>query len=255
MAKNEQAQQIDPRSLAISRNNRQFNALHVHNVILKSIARDGHDPTRPHVGICVEVTDPAQLKDLVEYNEELTNNSDLMPPLHKSLVQFECLDSTHYNVALRLGKANAPSSAGDLAAMKRTDESFNIACERGHWWIILPGTIPQSLKADVCTWRNQDQNENQPITDGEIVRLAAETVTAFQTARAGVVTTQMPLSEIVKGTCLRTPLKINPISGWGLRPVCLPNGSGRQNEPGFGVPGLLDLLCGLLRAGNAPHLL
>ena len=80
MAKNEQAQQIDPRSLAISRSNRQFNALHVHNVILKSIARDGHDPSRPHVGICVEVTDPAQLKDLVEYNEELTNNSDLMPP-------------------------------------------------------------------------------------------------------------------------------------------------------------------------------
>ena len=127
-------------------------------------------------------------------------------------MRYECLNSTHYDVGLRLGKANAPSPEGDLAALRRTDESFNEACERGHWWIILPGSIPESLKTDVCTWRNQDQNENQPITDGEIVRLAAETVTAFQTAKAGVVTTHMPLSEIVKGTCLRTPMRLNPVN-------------------------------------------
>ena len=136
-------------------------------------------------------------------------------------MRYECLDSTHLNVSLRLGKANAPSPEGDLAALRRTDESFNEACERGHWWIVLPGNMAEALKVDVCTWRNQDQNENQPITDGEILRLAEQTVLAFQDACKGIVGVSMTLGEVVKGTCLRTPLRLNPlVIGGFARFVC-----------------------------------
>ena len=39
--------------------------------------------------------------------------------------------------------------------------------------------LNQSLKADICAWRNQDQNENQAITDGEILGSSANP-TLFQ---------------------------------------------------------------------------
>ena len=221
LAINEQPMQIEPRALGISKINRLFNVHQVHGVILRSMLVDGHDPTRPHVGICVELTDPAERKALVEHNKHLSDSSPMLPPVHADLMRYECLDATHYNVALRLGKANAWSPEGDLAAMRRTQESFNDACERGHWWIVLPGTLAMSLKVDVCTWRNQDQNENQPITDGEIVRLAEQTVQAYLVACKSPVPASMSLAEVVKGTCLRTPLRINPaVVGGYARFVC-----------------------------------
>ena len=110
--------------------------------------------------MCVELTDPALRKAVAEHNQSLCDSSPLMPPVDPDKLRYECLDGTHYNVSLRLGKANAPSPAGDLAALRRTDDSFNEACERGHWWIVLPGSMLETPKADVCTCRNQDQNEN-----------------------------------------------------------------------------------------------
>ena len=119
MAKNEQPLQMDPRSLAISKSNRQFNALQVHKVILKSIARDGHDPTRPHVGICVEVTDPAQLKDLVEYNKELSDNSDLMPPSASKPGAVRVSGLHALQRGLALGESKRPKPRGRLGCHEK----------------------------------------------------------------------------------------------------------------------------------------
>ena len=104
LATNDEPLPIDPRQIGISKANRLFNINQVHNVILRSVITDGHDPTRPDIGICVELTDPQKRRDLVEYNRELTLLSPLMPPLHEDLMRYEALACTHYNTSLRLGR-------------------------------------------------------------------------------------------------------------------------------------------------------
>ena len=179
LAVNDKPILIDPRHVGVSKVNRLFNINHVHNSILKSMVNEGHDASRPDIGICVELHDPEKKKDLVEHNKQLTELSPLMPPLHEDLMRYESLASTHYNIALRLGRGCCHSPAGDLSALKKDDESWAETTDRGHWWIVLPEDIAESLKVDVSTWRNQDQNENQTITDGELLRLAHTTVQEF----------------------------------------------------------------------------
>ena len=77
---------IDPRMIGISPLNRLFSVQQVHNVILKSVFKDGHDPDRPLAGICAEARDPAKLKPLVAHNEKLSK-VPLMPPLFPDLIR------------------------------------------------------------------------------------------------------------------------------------------------------------------------
>ena len=78
-----------------------------------------------------------------------------------------------------MGRDCTHSPAGDLSKLKELDASWASACAEGHLWIVLPSTLDESLKADISAWRNQDQNENQPITDGELIRLCSLCVEDF----------------------------------------------------------------------------
>ena len=212
---------VDPRCCGVSLVNRLFSVMQIHKVILPSVIKEGHDPHRPVPGILCEVTEPEALKAFVEHNVKLSK-SPLMPPLDPSLLRYEILGGTHYNTSLRLGKACSKSPAGDLSKLMEEDESWAKACREGHRWIILPSTLDQSLKADICAWRNQDQNENQAITDGEIVRLCKLAVDDFLAGVPGGKQAEMPLAQLVASACNRTPLRINPtVVGGYCRFVCL----------------------------------
>ena len=213
---------IDPRAIGVSPLNRLFSIQQVHNTLLASIVKDGHDPTRPQVGICVEIRDPAALKSLVNFNASMARTSPLMSKVHPELLRYECLSSTHYNVALRLGREANYSPAGDLAKAKEEDTSFADSCAHGHKWIVLPESLDAKLKQDVSTWRNQDQHENQTITDGELLRMAKVTVDDYLVkARSAIGPTSLPLTQIVAATCLRSPLKLNgSVVGSFCRYVC-----------------------------------
>ena len=118
---------IDPRYLGISKLNRLFNISQVHNVILASCVKEGHDPSRPLVGVCMVHKDPKAIQALVELNKQLAESSPLMPPVWEDLMRYEILACNHYNTALRLGRDNCQSPAGDLVALRDKDSSYNEA--------------------------------------------------------------------------------------------------------------------------------
>ena len=76
---------VDPRCIAVSKCNRLFSVQQLHNMIFKSIFRDGHDPLRPAPGILAEVNEPKEITALGDHNEKLSS-SPLMPPLHREAV-------------------------------------------------------------------------------------------------------------------------------------------------------------------------
>ena len=88
---------IDPRQVGISPFNRLFSVQQVHNVIFKSLFKDGHDPLRPAPGILCEVREPGYMKELLDHNEKLCPTPP-MPPLFCALVRPESLASNHDNV-------------------------------------------------------------------------------------------------------------------------------------------------------------
>ena len=219
---------VDPRCIAVSTVNRLFSVQQVHNVIFKSLFKDGHDPLRPAPGILCEVRDPGYMKELLDYNEKLCA-TPLMPPLFRDLVKYESLGANHYNVALRMGRGCTHSPAGDLSKLRDNDASWASACAEGHLWIVLPSTLDESLKADISAWRNQDQNENQPITDGELIRLCSLSVEDFLKGVPGGKAVQMPLNQLVSSTCNRTPLRINPAVVGGVLPSRVLDGAGQSH--------------------------
>ena len=103
-----------------------------------------------------------------------------------------------------------PSPAGDLLATRDTSPSLQQASCEGHWWVVLPESLASSLKSDICAWHNQDQNENQALTDGELIRMAKMSVEKYL-AKAGPGKVQLPLQEIATAACMATPLKLKPV--------------------------------------------
>ena len=210
---------IAPKLLGTSKKNRLFSVKHVHAGVLDSIVRDGHDPGRAQIGVCVELQDKQDLADLVAHNKTQSASSPLMPPVDEDM-RYEILGSTHYNAALRCGEAGMQSPAGDLGLIKAKDKSFADACTHGHAWIVLPSEIAESLKEDICTWRNQDQNENQTLTDGEIIRQANLVVEQLVKATGGTAFS-LPLPKVVNAMAQKTTLRINPsVLGGFARWVC-----------------------------------
>ena len=220
---------IPPSSVGISPKNRLFSAHQVHNTILVSFNKDGHDPDRPHVGVCCEVRDPGARKALEDYNKSLAQNSTLMPKVEDGVIQYEGLACSHYNTALRLVHEARLSPAGDLAALKHERPGLADAASLGHWWIVLPESLSESLKKDICTWRNQDQNENQALSDGELIRMAKLAVHQFM-AKAGSGKVDLPLQHICTAACLATPLKLNPtVMGSFCKFVCQMASEGKMH--------------------------
>ena len=218
-----QAQQIAPPRVLISPINRLFSVHQVHRTILHSFLKDGFDPERPAPGICVEVRSSEKLKTLIEYNENLAASTPLLPKVDPDhTVMYEALANTHYNVALRLVGKSAASPAGDLAILKEERPSLAAAAKNGHWWIVMPETLKESLKTDIATWRNQDQNENQTMTDGEMVRMSLNTVKTFLSgAKYANGKATLPLAAVVSATVLQTPLALSTtVMGGFTRFVC-----------------------------------
>ena len=210
---------LDPRQVGVSKANRLFSIKHVHHTILDSCAKDGHDPNRSQPGVCCETT-KADQKELVRHNMEIANASAMMPQPDPELMRYEGLAGNHYNVALRCGKDGMQSPAGDLSALKASDASFNQACETGHQWIVLPSGLPYDLKESIATWRNQDQNENQTLTDGELVRLGKIVVESLLAKSQGS-SVSLHLNQVVTATCLKSTLRLNPNTVGGYcRFVC-----------------------------------
>ena len=202
------AKRLSPQEVGISPLNRLFSVHQVHNTILKSFVKEGHDPSRPQVGICCEVRDPAKRKSLEEYNMSLSQSSPLMPKTEPGVIQYEGLACTHYNVALRLVSNSAYSPNADLAKLKDERPSLAEASSLGHHWVVLPEDLSDSLKKDVSVWRNKDQNENQALTDGELIRMAKEAVGKYLENASPGQALQVPLASITTAACLGTPLKI-----------------------------------------------
>ena len=161
LAINPEPVRLDPHMVGVSPLNRLFSIQQVHNTILRSIIQDGHDPGRPHVGVACEIRAPEKVASLVQYNEAMAARSPLMPKVDTDLMRYEGLSCTHYNMSLRLGKDGLASPAGDLAKAKEDDATFAEAATQGHWWIILPESLADTLKGDIAAWRNQDQHGNQ----------------------------------------------------------------------------------------------
>ena len=225
LAINPEPVRLDPHMVGVSPLNRLFSIQQVHNTILRSIIQDGHDPGRPHVGVACEIRAPEKVASLVQYNEAMAARSPLMPKVDTDLMRYEGLSCTHYNMSLRLGKDGLASPAGDLAKAKEDDATFAEAATQGHWWIILPESLADTLKGDIAAWRNQDQNENQTVTDGEMIRLATLACQDYIAkaskvpGSSGVMT--LPLAQIVTAACLRTPLRLNSATvGSYCRFVC-----------------------------------
>ena len=82
--------------------------------------------------------------------------------------------------------------------------------------------------ADINAWRNQDQNENQPITDGELIRLCSLSVDDFLKGAPGGKAVQMPLNQLVSSTCNKTSLRINPTVFLGALPFRVLDGAGQR---------------------------
>ena len=104
----------------------------MHFTLLTPFLTDGHDPSRAAVGICLEVSDPQKRLHLENHNMALAANSLLMPSVEAGTILYECLASTHYNVALRLVEECRLSPAGDLAAAKVRQESLANAAHQRH---------------------------------------------------------------------------------------------------------------------------
>jgi len=211
---------LKPSSVGISPLNRLFSVHQVHNTILKSFWVDGHDPMRPQVGICCEVRDPAARLSLEAHNKAMSDNSPLMPRVEPGALRYEALACTHYNTALLLVAQGRASPSGCLSSLKAGSESLAQAALEGHLWVVLPETLSAGLKNDICTWRNQDQNENQALTDGELIRLAKLSVVNYL-AKAGPGKVSMPLAQITAAACFSTPLRLNPaVMGSYCKSVC-----------------------------------
>ena len=194
--------------------NRLFSIQQVHNTLLKSFVVHGHDEGRPQVGVAIECRDPAKRDALVKYNKSLVSKSPLMPSVVEGEMRYEGLACTHYNVALRLVDQARSSPAGDLAKLKDTDESLAYAAKHGHQWIILPEDTADNLKKDIATWKNADQNENQPLTDGELVRLALVAVEGYIAKAAPGKAMNMPLNQIILAASLSTPKVVKTMESY-----------------------------------------
>jgi hypothetical protein len=202
-AVNKEPKQLDPRALLVSPHNRDGappNVQHIHHGILRSIRSNGFDPSRPAVGICVQMKRPEARLKLLEYNRRFSAGNNLLPPIHEDLAQYGTLAASHFNVALRAIRAGTPSPVGDLESLAPSGSTLADVVESGHRWWILPEDTPVEDQIAVSQWRNQDQNENQAIHEIEVLRAVMAVC-----SNMAAVKSSMSLGDIVAHASRRTP--------------------------------------------------
>ena len=115
---------LTPHHVGISKVNRVFSVQQIHTVIIPSVEEHTHVDDRTPICICVWIRDPDKLAELLRHNKRLSRGSRLMPTVHVTVMQYECLACTHYNVVLRIGDEGGYSPAADMAKLKAEYESF-----------------------------------------------------------------------------------------------------------------------------------
>jgi len=125
---NQEPRHLDPRSLLVSPQNRDGappNVQHVHQGILRSLAQNGFDRSRPAVGICVQLRSPEAKARALEWNRRFTAGNALLPPINEDLVAYATLAGSHLNLALRLIAAGVPSPACDITTVAPPGSSLS----------------------------------------------------------------------------------------------------------------------------------
>ena len=206
---------LPPHYLGVSPLNRQFSVQHVHQGILASFKDYGHSQMRTQIGICVQHKAGSKtLAELRKHNEQLSDCSPLFPRHAAERMDYECLASTHYNVALRLVSSSAQSPVGDLTQMRLNDESLAQVAADGHRWIVLDGAkVSDNDKRDICSWMNASQNQDQAVTDGELLRLALACIEDLAAEKhkshPGKTKHDLPVAQLVSAVCFRCPMPLN----------------------------------------------
>ena len=188
----------------MSRFNRLLNNAHVHKGILGSFFKDGHDETKPNVGVAIYYTSPEGKAMNLADNERLASLSTLHPPVYKGLMSYGAVATTHYNTAIRCVNDNVPSPVGNLKELLEEQESLQKKMH-GHTWIVLHEKTAASLLRDISTWRNSSQNQGKPLTEGELFQIVL-TVLKDYLERSQTV----HLAALTSGACLASAIKLNP---------------------------------------------
>jgi len=205
---NGEPRHLDPRSVVVSPQNRDGappNVQHIHQGILRSLAQNGFDRSRPAMGICVQLRSPEAKLRAIEWNKRITAGNPLLPPIHEDLVGYASLAGSHLNLALRLIKAGVPSPACDITAVAPSGSALADLVSTGHRWWILPEDTDLDAQLSVSLWRNQDQNENQSTHEVELLRGIVGVCAQMSTVRSS-----MTLADIVAKAQRRTPAKVQP---------------------------------------------
>ena len=164
---------IPPRQVLVCPNNRDGSApnlMCIHKGILGSIKQKGFDKRRPQVGFAIMYTSVEGKKRLLEHNRRFTKGCALLPLIHENEAIYGSLASSHFNLALRCVLEDVHGPQGDLQKLVEESEPFKDFVNHGHTWIILKEDLPKERQSDISTWRNQDQNENQPTHEVELLQ-------------------------------------------------------------------------------------
>ena len=142
-----QPKQLDTDQVLVSPLNRMGappNVRHIHDVILHSIVQNGWDSQRPCPGICVKVSDPVAVRQLIDYNLNFIKGSgNLLPPILEQVQSgpvYASLAGTHLNLALKILKHNS-SSTQDITKLLEAQSDLKDAAGNGHKWWILPESL------------------------------------------------------------------------------------------------------------------
>ena len=167
---------IHCQKLLVSKNNRggqPLNLPYLHEGLIDSVLTHGFDPTKPPVGIAVQLT-PEGILEVVQYNKDSYGGLPLYPPVEEKEVEYATLADSHLNTGFRCFRAKLRTSKGRQCVVTN-DSDLQHVLDFGWKWIVITSDCPKEDQIIVSEWRNQDQNRNLLRTEMELIK-AIETV-------------------------------------------------------------------------------
>ena len=98
--------------------------------------------------------------------------------------------------------------------------------------MVLPESLTDAQKKDVTVWRNQDQNENQALTDGELIRMCLVAVQSYLAKAKNLGMVGIPPGSHLHGGLHGDPAEDQHHGHVIVRQVCLWHGEGESIGPG-----------------------
>ena len=132
--------------------NRMTNIPYVHQ-LGADLRRDGFDPSRCQKGWLRRLKSQAKIDALVKHNEEIGGGTDLLPPVLKGVMVYECLATTHMSTALALFRTGRLSLiTGEVWSVPLDDALLREVVELGHFYYILDEDLPDDDAEFLITW-------------------------------------------------------------------------------------------------------